>query len=187
METTNETVRNVLTSTIGKWIAGLFAVVLAPILPSLINGINDILGYDLSDAQVTSYSNKAALAIAGVLVTWLLNRGLFERKALDVAANPTNNVNPDAAAEQVTDGDMYEDEDDDPDGSEHVDPDFENINAEIADSAPTNGFGDEQGEEDELEGGAEDMPAIEDEPEPPAKGAPLGGIEGELPSEEDAR
>lgn len=173
----NETVRKALTSTIGRWIAGGFSLLLAPVLPALINFVNSTLGYNLSDGQVQSYSKTAALAIAGVVVTWLLNLGAHERTALRAAVDPTNAVNPDLPDEEVTQG-TFETEDEDPDGTEFVpadhseapllddDPDREGP----ADLAALHGFtGDENDPTIQIE-------QVDPEPDidPPIKGDPLG-------------
>lgn len=80
--------RDVLTSTLGRWIAAGFALILAPVTPALVNLFNNVFGVGLTDAQITDYSQTASVAIAGVVVTWLYNRGVFERKAVDTLANP---------------------------------------------------------------------------------------------------
>jgi hypothetical protein len=109
----SDTVRGVLTSTIGRWIAGLFALVVGPALPAIINFINNTVGYDLTDAQVQAYSQKLSFAIAGVIVTWLINRGLFERKVVE----QTVSVDTD---ESEAENEVFEDEDENPDGSEFL-------------------------------------------------------------------
>lgn len=74
--------KTALTSFIGRVILAAFTLVIVPVLPTLINFVNDVLGYNLTDAQVTSYAKNAALGIAALAATWLLNRGLFERAAV---------------------------------------------------------------------------------------------------------
>lgn len=74
--------KTALTSFIGRIILAAFTLVIVPVLPTLINFTNDVLGYDLTDTQVTSYAKNAAIGIAALAATWLLNRGLFERAAV---------------------------------------------------------------------------------------------------------
>lgn len=80
----NDTIRAALTSVIGRIIVVAYTIIIVPLLPTIINFANQTLGYHISDAEITSYANKAALAIAGLVAVWLLNKGLFERKALEV-------------------------------------------------------------------------------------------------------
>lgn len=78
--------KTALTSFIGRVILAAFTLVVVPVLPTLINFVNNVLGYDLTDAQVTSYAKNAAIGIAALAATWLLNRGLFERSAVQAKA-----------------------------------------------------------------------------------------------------
>lgn len=89
--------KTALTSFIGRVILALFTLIVVPVLPTLIGFVNDVLGYDLTDAQVTSYAKNAALGVAALGATWLLNRGLFERAAVNakavIEAGKNSNVN----------------------------------------------------------------------------------------------
>jgi hypothetical protein len=76
----------VLTSFIGRVVLGLFSLVVLPVLPAIVNFINELLGYGLTDEQVKDYAETAAYGIAGMAAVWLLNNGLFERAALKVKA-----------------------------------------------------------------------------------------------------
>jgi hypothetical protein len=83
--TAADTIRGALTSVLGRIILAVYTLIIVPVLPTLINFVNTTLGYNISDAEITVYANKAALAIAGLAAVWLLNKGLFERKAIEVA------------------------------------------------------------------------------------------------------
>lgn len=74
--------KTALTSFIGRIILAGFTLVIVPILPTLINFTNDVLGYNLTDGQVTSYAKNAALGVAALAATWLWNRGRFEAAAV---------------------------------------------------------------------------------------------------------
>lgn len=74
--------KTALTSFIGRVVLAVFTLLIVPVLPTLINFINDLLGYNLTDGQVISYAKNAALGIGALAATWLLNRGLFERSAV---------------------------------------------------------------------------------------------------------
>jgi fumarate reductase subunit D len=74
--------KKAVTSFIGRVILALYTLIVVPVLPTLINFVNDTLGYNLTDAQVQEYSRNAAYGIAALATVWLLNNGLFERAAL---------------------------------------------------------------------------------------------------------
>ncbi len=82
----SEVIRKAVSSFIGRIVLALYTVLVVPLLPTVINFTNGILGYDLTDAQVSSYATKAALAIGGLAAVWLLNNGLFERAAVKAKA-----------------------------------------------------------------------------------------------------
>jgi len=84
--TLHEVIRKALTSFIGRLILAAYTLLVVPLLPSIINFANDILGYNLTDVQVQAYASKASLAIAGLASVWLLNNGLFERAAVKAKA-----------------------------------------------------------------------------------------------------
>ena len=85
-DTLREMLRKFISSFIGRIVLAAYTLLIVPVLPSVINFVNDVLGYDLSDAQVQNYAAKAALAIGGLAAVWLLNNGLFERTALKAKA-----------------------------------------------------------------------------------------------------
>lgn len=78
--------RKAISSFVGRIVLALYTLVVVPVLPTVINFTNDLLGYNLTDVQVSSYATKASLAIGGLAAIWLLNNGLFERAAIKAKA-----------------------------------------------------------------------------------------------------
>lgn len=81
-----ELLRKALSSFIGRIVLALYTLVVVPVLPTVINFVNETLGYDLTDVQVQSYASKAAIAVGALAAVWLLNNGLFERAAIKAKA-----------------------------------------------------------------------------------------------------
>lgn len=81
-----EILRNAISSFIGRIVLAVYTLVIVPLLPTVINFLNNVLGYDLTDAQVSIYASRASWAIGGLAAVWLLNNGLFERAALKAKA-----------------------------------------------------------------------------------------------------
>lgn len=103
-------IQGVLGTFIGRVVLALYTLVVVPLLPAIINFLNNVLGYELTDTQVNSYASKAAIAIGVVASVWLVNRGLFERLVagakkeviLQNANTETKPINVAVAEEQIT-------------------------------------------------------------------------------------
>lgn len=81
-----DVLKKAMTSFFGRIVLALYTLLVVPLMPSIINFTNNILGYNLTDLQVSAYANKASLAIGGLAAIWLLNNGLFERAAVKAKA-----------------------------------------------------------------------------------------------------
>lgn len=86
MDAFQAVLKTALTSFIGRVVLALYTLVVVPMLPAVINFTNNILGYNLTDAQVTLYAKNAAFGIGALAAIWLLNNGLFERAAVAAKA-----------------------------------------------------------------------------------------------------
>jgi ABC-type enterochelin transport system permease subunit len=72
---------------------GRIVVLVAPIIASIsviiANWVQDLIGADLDETQLTVFLTGVFVAICGVIYRWLANRGLWEvtqAKDVDVAA-----------------------------------------------------------------------------------------------------
>lgn len=81
------TITAALTTFIGRSVLAAYTFLIVPLLPSIINFANGVLGYELTDAQVNAYASKGAVGIAALAAVWLVNLGLFERAAKYVGGN----------------------------------------------------------------------------------------------------
>lgn len=75
----NSVIQKTLTSFIGRVVLAGYTLVIVPVMPSIINFTNNVLGYNLTDAQVQAYANRASIGVGALAAIWLLNNGLFER------------------------------------------------------------------------------------------------------------
>ena len=118
MEKDRSAFQSALTSMIGRIVVALVSLVILPVLPTVVNFLNDVLGFALTDAEVLEYARNMAYGVAGLVAVWLLNRGRWETKLVELQklldageelANAdvepvdvnVNVVNPDAPVEPV--------------------------------------------------------------------------------------
>jgi protein-S-isoprenylcysteine O-methyltransferase Ste14 len=71
-------------SYIGRIVAFILAPLLALAVPPLVELVNDVLGTDFSDQQITYIAIATVVGVALVLWQWLRNRGDWEKSVLEV-------------------------------------------------------------------------------------------------------
>lgn len=73
--------KDVLTKFVGRVVVALFTLIVLPVLPAIVKFFNDVLSVGLTEHQVLDYANNMSYGVAALAVTWLVNRGWWERLA----------------------------------------------------------------------------------------------------------
>lgn len=70
---------------IGKIVAFVLTPILLPLVGNVANWVQDVLGLDLSGADLTAYIVSVIAGVALVAYQWLRNRGRWEVAAAELA------------------------------------------------------------------------------------------------------
>ena len=76
----------VFSSYIGRIVAFALAPLLALAAPPVVKAVNEVLGTDFSDAQLSQIAIATVVGLAAVAWQWLRNRGNWETKIAELEA-----------------------------------------------------------------------------------------------------
>ena len=75
----SDQLESVFTANIGRIVAFVLAPVLVVAVPPVVDGLNNVLGTDFSNQQISNIAIATVVGLAIVVYKWLGNRGQWEK------------------------------------------------------------------------------------------------------------